>query len=266
MDIIDFHTHLYEEPNIEAEKRLSGLDVRKIMGSYVNRLEENSISHAVAIVMDEDFLLDPKSVEDIFEVRNSSKRFSLVFLLDPFREDFQELVDKIEDIDGLGVKFHPYQQQFDFESDSNKLRDAFRCIEDSSLLTIIDCNYAGEFMFKYNGVELGHAMACEVDSPIVLAHAGNARILDAFAVARFADNVWLDTSSTLPYWRNSSVGKDIAFCMEKMEMDRWLWGSDTPFLNIDRCKEGVKDFLTEHGLGEYETYLFGKNARELLDR
>lgn len=266
METIDFHTHLYDEPEIEVQQRLSEHDVEAIATDYVDRLDEHGLGHAVAIVMDEDFLHDADAVASLLDVRDRTDRFSLVFLLDPLREDFAELVERVVEIDALGVKLHPYLQELDVGSDPEPLQDAFERIEAASLLTIVDANYAGEHLYEYNGVRLGHEMARRVSSPIVLAHAGNAKVLDAFAVARHAENVWLDTSFTLPYWRGSSVGRDIAFCMEKLQMERWLWGSDTPQLDPSVCRAGVREFLRDHDLEQWEPALFAGNARSLLDR
>lgn len=266
METIDFHTHLYDEPNIEVQQRLSDQDVEAIATDYVERLNEHDIEHAVAIVMDEDFLHNPDAVTSLLEARDRTDRFSLVFLLDPLRDDFAELIERVVDIEALGVKLHPYLQELDFESDPGQFRDAFDRIAAASLLTIVDTNYAGEHLYEYNGVRIGNEMARRVSSPIVLAHAGNAKILDAFAVARHADNVWLDTSFTLPYWTGSSVGRDIAFCMEKLQMEQWLWGSDTPQLDPSKCRAGVQRFLREHNLDQWEAALFGGNAKTLLNR
>ena len=266
IETIDFHTHLAADADIELQQRLSQRDVRTVARTYVDRLDNHGIDHAVAIVMDEEFLYDPDAVADLLEVRENTDRFSLVFLLDPLDEEFPELVDRATEAGAVGVKFHPYLQEFGAESESATLRRAFERVADSDLLTIIDTNYAGESLFRYNGVRLAHMMARTVSSPIVLAHAGNARILDAFAVARFADNVWLDTSFTLPYWIGSSVGRDFAFCMEKLRMSRWVWGSDTPSLDPSRCRSEVRSFLRDHSLKKWEQDLFADNARKLLTR
>lgn len=69
-----------------------------------------------------------------------------------------------------------------------------------------------------------------VDSPVILAHEGEPRILDAVASADVLSNVYLDASFSLMYLEGSSLIKDYAFGYQKLGADRWLWRSDREYV------------------------------------
>ena len=264
MKCIDGHTHLTKEPDLDIETNLTDYDLGSIARGYAERIAEDDVDHAVAIPLDNDLLRDQESLNALFDVRDDSGNFSLVFLIDPLADDASALVEKIDDIGSLGVKFHPYVQRIGTPDHLPEIRSVMETVESRDLLTIIDCSYGGEHMYEVNGVKLGHTLAKTVDSPIVLAHGGGAKIHEAFLTADIFSNIYLDTSFSLPYWSGSSVEDDFAFAMEQMEMERWVWGSDRPFASHDQSLQVVRELLAEHGLTEYESALFYETMNDLL--
>jgi predicted TIM-barrel fold metal-dependent hydrolase len=91
------------------------------------------------------------------------------------------------------------------------------------------------------------------------------KILDAFSTAVTFGNVYLDSSFSIPYWSGSSLVQDYAFAMEKMEMEKWMWGTDMPYMPLSDSISSANEFLDEYDLGEYEKEYFHTNAEELLD-
>jgi predicted TIM-barrel fold metal-dependent hydrolase len=120
-------------------------------------------------------------------------------------------------------------------------------------------------MYETGGVQLGHEMAKTVDSPIVLAHGGGAKIHEAFLTAETFENIYLDTSFSLPYWSGSSVEEDFAFAMREMDLDRWVWGTDIPFANVHDSIHCVEDLLERHSLADMASKLFHENFDALLE-
>jgi predicted TIM-barrel fold metal-dependent hydrolase len=217
--------------------------------------------------MDDSFLLDDSMTNDLLQVCDRTECFSLTFLVDPFEPDVEDYVERISDVGGIGIKLHPYLQEFGVDEAFGAVRRTFEAASDNGLLTIVDCNYAGQHVFDFNGVRVAHAAAGAVNTPVVVAHAGNARVVDAFVTARAHGNIWLDTSFTLPWWRGSSIATDMAFAMEKMGMERWVWGTDMPYAQSPMdCLEGVWSFLEDHNLEGHGPDLFEKNAKSLLER
>jgi len=264
MNIIDGHTHLSGTADLNQETNLSEYDIRDIATDYVERLKKNGVEHAVAILLDEDVLVDEASLNPLLDVHDDAGCFSLVFLVDPLSDQSVSLVEKIADVGGVGVKIHPYVQQVGTPDHFPQIRRMLRAVEASDLFTIIDCSYGAEHMYEVNGVRLGHAMAKEIDAPIVLAHGGGAKIHEAFLTAETFSNIYLDTSFSIPYWSGSSVEQDFAFAMREMKMDRWVWGTDSPFTSHEESVEAVRALLEENDLTEYESALFYENMRELL--
>lgn len=67
---------------------------------------------------------------------------------------------------------------------------------------------------------------------IILAHAGGHRVLDALAVAQTQPNVYLELSHVLAYFKETSLEKDFAFVMNKLDK-KLIYGSDFPEYPID---------------------------------
>lgn len=261
MPVIDSHTHLYHEPDMAVEADLASHDVERIARSYTERMDEGPADHAIAIVMDEDFLYDEVSVSSLLSVQDDSAIFSLVYLIDPLRDDAYELVERVSETGGVGVKFHPYIQSLTRDTFAQVKRTA-EVVDKNDLLTIIDCSYGSELLYQTNGVELGHELARHVDSPILLAHGGGPRILDAVSSAEAIPNVYLDTSFSLQFWEGSSVIQDYKFAASRLGGERLLWGSDDPFVGQLPSFERATEFATDH-IESQEDY-FGNTISELI--
>jgi predicted TIM-barrel fold metal-dependent hydrolase len=262
MPIVDVHTHLYHKPDLTVEASLSTYDVESIATSYVERIHSGPADHAVAIIMDDEFLRDSNAISDLLTVHDDSDIFSLAFLLDPVVEDASEYVDLIVEAGGVAVKLHPYIQELTPETYPSVAR-TMRVVEEHNLLTIIDCSYGGEHMYRANGVHLGHKLAQVVDSPILLAHGGGPRILDAVSSADAFSNVYLDTSLSLQYWDQSSIILDYAFGYKKLGADRWLWGSDRPYVDQSESFTRASKFIKNHRLPDKNKF-FGETALNLI--
>jgi len=261
MNIVDIHTHLYPEPDMDVESSLSDRRVDEIARDYARRIEASPVDHAVAIVMDEEFLWNDEAVASLCSARDETDVFSLVFLIDPTRDDAAELVELAADAGAVGVKFHPYIHALG--------RDTYPAVErvgtvldENDLLTVVDCSYGSKRHYEANGVELGHELARGVDSPVLLTHGGGPRVLDAFAATEAMENVYVDTSFSLSYWEGSTVIKDYGFVAEKLDDCRLLWGSDHPYVDQEESLKRARTFADSHvtDRGAY----FGAAARELL--
>ena len=264
MQIIDIHTHLYDKPDLDVQFNLGSYDIRPIAEEYVDRLGRLGVDYALAIVNDDDFLKMPGRIEVLNEIRDSSERFSTAFLIDPTREDAIDLVEIAADSGGAAIKFHPYLNDLTRGTYARAI-EVVTAAEKQGLFIIVDCSYGGKKFYDVNGVELSHTIAGKVNSPVLLAHGGGARVLEAFAAAESYDNVYLDTSFSIPYWSGSSVPDDFVFAMERMEMERWLWGSDMPMMGVEQSRDAVESLLRDRNLVKYQKKLFFENAKNLMD-
>lgn len=262
MPIVDIHTHLYHEPDLSVEASLSNYDIESIATRYVERIHSGPADYAVAIIMDDEFLCDSEATSDLLSVYDDSDIFSLAFLLDPVADNAPEYVDRIVEAGGVAVKLHPYIQELTPETYPSVAR-TMSAVEEQDLITIIDCSYGGQHMNRANGVHLGHRLAQVVNSPILLAHGGGPRILDAVSSADAFSNVYLDTSFSLQYWDQSSVIDDYAFGYRKLGADRWLWGSDRPYVEQSKSFERASEFLDKYKLTDRNMF-FGETAMNLI--
>jgi predicted TIM-barrel fold metal-dependent hydrolase len=265
MQRIDGHTHLSPEADLDIETNLSEHDVDEFVSDYVERIRSSPVDHAVAIINDDTFLNHPAAVDTIIDARDDTDAFSIVFMIDPRSDRAEEHLDRIVELDALGIKLHPYQQRLSDQAHFPEIAETMRRVEREELLTIIDCSYGGEYMYETNGVRLGHALAKVVNSPLILAHGGGTKIDEAFLTAETFDNVYLDTSFSLPYWSGSTVEDDFAFAMAEMDMERWVWGSDIPFAGLQESIDCVEHLLAKHDLTDNAEQLFAENMAALLE-
>ena len=62
----------------------------------------------------------------------------------------------------------------------------------------------------------------------------------------------METSFSLNYWIGSSVEQDIAFSIKKLGVERWLFGSDAPFIEIERAIKEQLNFFDKWKFSEKE--------------
>ena len=72
-------------------------------------------------------------------------------------------------------------------------------------------------------------------------------------IAENFKNIYFDTSFSLSYWVGSSVEKDIAFVINKIGVNRFLFGSDFPFVDISKAIEDQIIFLNKWKFSSNET-------------
>ena len=83
---------------------------------------------------------------------------------------------------------------------------AFKYASKLGLLLCIDGSYGTSKMFKYDNLKLACAVADKIPlSKIIIIHSGGFRLIQALLLALDKKNVSLDTSFSLPYYKNSSI-------------------------------------------------------------
>ena len=87
--------------------------------------------------------------------------------------------------------------------------------------------YGSKDIYATNGVDLAERILHEgFQNPLIIAHAGMVRILDAFSLMREYQNLYVDISFTIPFWWGSHVIQDLYFVAQNMNFERIFWGSD----------------------------------------
>ncbi len=268
--VFDFNVHL---------PYISDSDVNKVIENDMNLKEEGLIKgtafHGEALSQMEgaNFLLFNTDLfsESIEAFRNSAaercKHVSLTALIDFRRHDIKPYLDKVAAAGGRFVMVNSYLQQIGKE-DYTKVIDAFSYAASLDINICIDGSYGTSRMFAYDNIELACEVAYEISEvPIVIIHSGGLRVLQAMLLALDKENVWLDTSFSLPYYLGSSLETDFAFAYKNMDCKRVVYGSDIPYLNSDKAVELHLDFFNRHQFTEEQvTQIMYTNALELLGR
>jgi len=145
----------------------------------------------------------------------------------------------------IGIKFHSYIQRIDSSLDK-KISDICKFASDLGLLISICCSYGTKDLYKYNGVRIISELLNEISTPILALHAGGKKILDLMLIAEQSSNVYIDLSFSLSYYLGSSVENDIAFSINKLGSERWLYGSDHPYEDMSLSIKNIMKFFSRH--------------------
>lgn len=220
------------------------------------------VEHAVLQVYD-GVVLGQERDREAFG-RLDRHRWSFALLADLDAPDPAARFAEAKGLGAVAVTFHPYFQQIGpdrFGTAVAAAREAAR----QGLLLCVCTAYGTKDLYRYDNLAFAVRLAEAIAGPVVLLHAGGARVLDAMLIADALPNVFLETSFSLPYWVGSSVEQDFAFAMRKLGTERWLFGSDTPFVPFSEAVAAHLRFFERHRFSDKEIEaIMGGNARALL--
>jgi predicted TIM-barrel fold metal-dependent hydrolase len=150
-------------------------------------------------------------------------------------------VESIAELGLKGVKFHPSIQAF-FPDDERYWPIFARCEE----LGLVSLFHTGTSGIGGNqpggqGIRLDYARPIRLDAvaaqfprlQVVAAHFGYPWHLELLAMAIHKTNIWIDISGWAPRYIPTEVVRE----MKGRLQDRFLFGSDYPFLQPQRCLE-----------------------------
>jgi len=193
-------------------------------------------------------------------------RFSFAYAPDFRRADAMERLSVARALGVGALKFHPYLQQIE-PADYARAAVIAKAAEALGMFVMVCCAHGTRALHRYSGVQLTAYLSEQIACPIVMSHAGGARIMDAMLVAADAPNVYLDTSYSLSYYMGSSVEGDFAFAMRKLGTGRWVYGSDAPFDELAGALEVTRRFLEVHRFSAREMDdVFYATAARILER
>ncbi len=103
------------------------------------------------------------------------------------------------------------------------------------------------------------------DAKIIIAHGGGFRFWDAFIVAVANENVYLETSILLNYFRGTPYEQQYRFTLEQLGASRLIYGSDHPEDPAGDCYPRSRSILEEYGFtAEDCAKIFGENILGLV--
>jgi predicted TIM-barrel fold metal-dependent hydrolase len=267
--MIDMHLNPVATADSHRLTTLGATDVVEACRHFAPDLETAGVSRGVMVVLSDSALDDLEDPVRAGRSRMAGFGDSVVTALavDFRRPDATARLERAHALGVAALKFHPYLQRIvpaDFDRAAALARDAERL----GMFVMVCGSYGTRALDRHDGVRLTAALAGEVRCPIVVSHAGGCRILEAMLVAADAPQVVLDTSFSLPYYRGSSVETDFAFAMRKLGPERWVYGSDAPFVPIRESLACTRRFFEDHRFADedVEQILHGTAAALLRNR
>lgn len=229
--VIDSHIHLKNKENLTEE-----------LPDLIEKQHSACIDHAVLIFNPPEMCLWERSKDLISEYQES---LSIACAID-FRDE--DSIDKLTmDVEEYGVKslkIHPRLQGIQKEEYPQLVLLARRAKE-LGIPIIVDGFYWGKNIHAYDGIKCTAYIAERIEPhPIVLAHMGGHRLLEAMLLAKEQRNIFLEVSLTFNYFKGSSLVQDVVYAIKKIGPDRCLYGSDYP------------DFEMDYSLSEFEKLLY----------
>jgi predicted TIM-barrel fold metal-dependent hydrolase len=164
-----------------------------------------------------------------------------------------------------GLKLHPSLQAFD--PDDERHWPIFARCQELGLVCLLHTGTSGVGVGRPGGagIRLDHSRPIRIDAPaaafpdlqIIAAHCGWPWHAELLAIAAHKSNVWIDISG----WAPRHLPAEIVGELSGRIADRFLFGSDSPFVPPERCLREIADLgLTP----EVEAGLLRGNATRLL--
>lgn len=159
---------------------------------------------------------------------------------------------------------HPYLQNLN--QSSLAAIKTFLCSDDLAGRPVFVCTAIGsQKLYTIDPLKIAAEVASWVSSPVILAHCGGAKIIEAFLLADAYPHVFLETSFSLAFWQGSSVEQDIAFAMKKLGAERWLYGSDAPYCDEQTALNAHQQFFDHFGFDQnFQDGVMGRTAKNIL--
>lgn len=245
MKIIDSHVHLYPEPDLDKEFNILESAINPLFIQLSNQLKLNNILHAVVYILDKNVLYYN------YEIPQNLTVSCTLGVHDTYMKDIEQAYKKKIKI----IKILPYDQEITRNKYSNILEIAEYAEEKGMILTICS-TYGSKLIYDTNGIELAILLKKKIDIPLILAHGGASKVIDAMSIALDYENIYLDLSFSLKYWWGSSILKDYAFALKKLNCERIFYGSDYPYVSFNDSLNFFLNFVKKYNFSETEKEQF----------
>lgn len=212
----------------------------------IERYGESQVEHAVFALFDSNVIWRASDIESLRYAKMTGR--SSFLYLPPFDErEGERCIDQACDVGCSGIVLHPYLQKIG-RSQLPTVRRLVASASGKGMITAVCAAYGSRDIYRYYPLESVVAAAESSDQPVVITHGGGARILDAFLIADAFSHVYLDTSFSLPYWCGSTVEDGFAFALSRLGANRFLFGSDAPFVSCDAAIRCHEEFFSRKGI------------------
>lgn len=269
MKIFDFNVHLPclqdEDVNkvIANDMNLNGEDL--LSGFNIHQPKFDNLEGANFLLFNTD--LFSNSIGKFKAYAASKLNYtSITALIDFRRSDLDAYLElaKAQGVKALMV--NSYLQQIS-DQDFLDVYKVFKFAAANNMIICIDGSYGTSKMYSYDNLKLACFIADLISEvPIIIIHSGGLRIKEAMLLAFDKQNVYLDSSFSLPFYLGSSLEQDYAFAYKKIGTNRVVYGSDIPYLNSKEAVNLHLQFFKKYKFSdeEIEGIMYG-NAINLLN-
>lgn len=260
--MFDMFRHPIDFPDETLLFNLNDINWFDWWNTQANNFFEAGIARANFCLMDSSVLENRQFIELIGSPLVEKKLcFSIMLNLDDI-----DVVERLELAAARGIRglcFHSYLQKIGKRH--SEIVETLALKADDLGMVIGFCTaYGSKEIYDYYSLPLVVKIVEKVKGPIILYHAGGAKVLEAMLLCQMWDNLWLDTSYSLPFWMGSSVEQDLAFAMRKIGVTRFLYGSDYPFVSDETASLQHLSFMKKYKFSERDQErLFCGNAMGL---
>ena len=102
--------------------------------------------------------------------------------------------------------------------------------------------------------------------PIIILHSGGIQVFKAMLAVLDSNNLYMETSFTLPTFLGSSIENDLAFAYKTISSERIIYASDSPYVDASFSLDVATKFFDKHGFNESQIdKIFFGNAANLFD-
>ncbi len=262
MKVIDANIHLPKAPNDVHELDFNSFDVLNSIKSLDTHLKKNNVKGGCVSILDTNFIKgENKNILELLKTRG----FKAVTMIDPSDKNWKNNVLRAKELGFIGIKFHSYIQRIDSSFDK-RIMDICKFASDLGLLITICCSYGTKDLYKFNGVRIISELLNEISTPILALHAGGKKILDLMLIAEQSSNIYIDLSFSLSYYLGSSIENDIAFSINKLGSERWLYGSDHPYVDMKLSIKNIMNFFSRNKFSKNDIQnIMYKNGSKFFD-
>lgn len=265
MKLTDMQVYPTAVADHEAVGRTGGAELKAACAGYARSFKKLGVARGLVVILNPDFFRKSENSRELAKASAAHPgAFEFAAMLDFRAKDAGDLLEEAARAGVRSLKFHPYRQKIAKE-DLARAADLAAAAERRGLYPTVCCSYGTRDLGRYSGLALAGLLAGRLKGPIVMAHAGGAKLLDAMLIAADAPNVFLDTSFTLDYYAGSSLEGDLAFAVRKLGPSRWMFGSDAPFVAQADSVRRARSFFRKHRFlpNEIEEIFSGTSRRIL---
>jgi len=231
--------------------------------SALNTIQHPSINHSGIALFDPQVLSKKAHIQTMSDF-NKNKDFSFYLMPDIRHEEVEQQIEQASQNNFKAIVFHPYLQKISTQ-DLTLVQRLAKLAEKNNLFICICCAYGSQDIYRYTPLHCVTAIAQVVQCPVIITHAGGAKITDALLIADAFPHILLDTSFSLHYWQESPLEEWFAYSIAKLGAQRWMFGSDAPFIPLEESLQSHHSFCKKHHLNQTQIdLLMGGTAANLL--